>query len=86
MQTSASTVVAFPGETLIIDLLRGIASAEEAAAIKFGLEEIPWVDSVHFLDQGISVWLLGDEASVDVVRRTLVEIGIDERDIAFRNF
>jgi len=85
MQPSAYTVVAFPGETLIIDLLCGITSAREAAAIKFGLEELPWVDSVHFLEDGISVWLLDNEASVDIVRNTLVAIGIAERDIAFRN-
>ncbi len=86
MQASTATVVAFPGETLIIDLQCGISSAQEAAAIKFGLEELPWVDSVHFLEEGISVWLFGNGASVDMVRNTLVAIGIDERDISFRNF
>jgi len=86
MQESTANVVAFPGETLIVDLRCGISSAQEAAAIKFGLEELPWVDSVHFLEEGISIWLFGDGASADMVRNALVAIGIDKRDISFRNY
>ena len=70
---------------LIFEVSGGIPSSRVAAAIKFGLEALPGVDAVHFVEHAVQVVTASDGVLVEHLWETLIHVGLPEGGIILRS-
>jgi len=84
VEAPVTTASADSREALVVEFRGGIASSRMAADIKFGLEALKGVHGVHFLDDAITVSVEREACSSEVIRDTLVMIGVPGCDVSIR--
>lgn len=62
-------------DRVMFDLSKTIPSADDAAAIKFGVEKVAGVRMVHFVGDDIEVEFDVEGAAVGLILETLAEVG-----------